>query len=115
MARKANSSTYSTVEASVVAELSCMLNEHIALATCPLFMDAQDWRKVCCGLPRIAHLVAGECGFKLDKTGDNYERRAPLPLGKEERGVGLNTLLDRFAAIIHVLDPAGVLWAMAKG
>lgn len=114
MARKANSDTYSTVEASVVAELSGVLKEHIALATCPLFMDAQDWCKVCCGLPRIAHLVAGECDFRLDKTGYTYERRAPLPLGKEERGVGLNTLRDRFAAIIHALDPAGVLWTMAK-
>jgi hypothetical protein len=110
MARRAD--LYSTVEASVVDDLTPILAEHIRLFTCPLFLDADHWRKVCCGLPRIAHLVAGRCGFKLNSDGTYFERPANLPLGKEERGVDIYPIRRRIEAVIHSLDPAGVLWTM---
>lgn len=112
MARRANPDTYSTVESSVVDEVADILSDHIRLFTAPLFMDADDWRTVCCGLPRVAHLVAYRCGFRLDAAGEYFERKPNLPLGKEERGVDLCPIRRRIESVIHSLDPAGVLWTM---
>lgn len=113
MARRASNDTYTTVESSVVTELTELLGETIALQTCtPLFLDAHEWREMCQYLPRVAHLVARECGFRLEGNGDYYTRRANLPLGREERGVDLTQIKDRVRAVIDTLDPKGILNAM---
>jgi hypothetical protein len=113
MARRA-SDTYTTIEESAVAELSALLDSHIKLRTCPLLLEVEAWRAACCGLPRIAHLVAGRSGFKIDCVGDYYERPANVPLGQDERVVDLSPIRARMEQIIHALDPAGVLWTMAR-
>ncbi|MES2666100.1 MAG: hypothetical protein V4712_08370 [Pseudomonadota bacterium] len=112
MARRA-SDTYSTVEASAVDELAEILAGAIApnVAT-PLFMDAYEWRAVCQNLPRVAHLVAGRNGFKLNADGEYYERPANLPLGHLEDGVDLSQIAGRIGAVLDALDPKGVLNVM---
>ena len=113
MARWA-SDTYTTVETSVVDELSALLDSRIKLRTCPLLLEVEAWRAACCGLPRIAHLIAGCCGFKIDSNGDYYERPANVPLGQDERVVDLSPIRGRMEQIILSLDPAGVLWTMSR-
>lgn len=104
---------YTTIESSVVDELSEILSAHIRLQTAtPLFMCAAAWRACCLGLPRLAHLVAYRCGFRLDSSGEYFDRRPNLPLAREERGVDLLPIRRRIAAVIDSLDPAGVLLAM---
>ena len=116
MARRASHDTYTTVESSVVKELNELLHETIALnLATPLFIDAAEWREMCQNLPRVAHLAARECGFRLEGNGDYYTRKANLPLGRDEREVDLSKIAGRVRAVLDALDPKGDLLSMQVG
>lgn len=115
MARRA-SDTFTTVESSVVTEISELLAEAIARHVgTPLYLDAHEFREMCQYLPRVAHLAARACGFRLEGNGDYYTRQANLPLGREEREVDLSQITGRVRAVLDALDPKGVLNEMQVG
>lgn len=109
MARR-STDTYTTIEESVVKEVSEILGELFALKIAtPLTMDADHWREVCQNCPRVAHLTAGRNGFKLDAGGVNYVRKPNLPLGHAPLELDPDEIAGPVSAVMNALDPKGIL------
>ncbi len=104
------SDAFSTIESSVVGEVAALLAETIKLDVhIPLFIELFEWQEVCANLPRVAYLAARQCGFKLDDSGEFFDRRPDQHLKLLDLEVKTAPIRDRVQAIIFNLDPAGIL------
>ncbi|GGH63155.1 hypothetical protein GVY41_18985 [Frigidibacter albus] len=109
MAHRA-SDTYSTIESSVVTEVAALLADTIHLNVhIPLIIELYEWQEVCANLPRVAYLAARQNGFKLDVSGEFFERKPDQILGLMELEVKTGPIRERVRAIIFNLDPGGML------